>query len=327
MYISLNNLGSLVLDLNGERLDVTFLREDGSTPDTFALVKGTVQGNVPPDVSMTNPQSGSSYTSPASITLSAVAADLGGSVSQVSFYNGPTLLGTVSGSSPYSLAWNNPPPGSHRLTARATDNNNATHISAPVFISVNTATIPAAPTALALGTVTSGSVSLNWTDNATSETGYQVERAPAGGGFTTIAALAANATAHVDTTVSPATAYDYRVRATNAAGNSDYSNTDSALTLAGPPPAAPSALVANAASTSQINLRWTDNASNETGFKIARSLNGTSFTQIATVGANVTTYSDAGLTRNKRYYYRVGANNANGDSAYSNVASARTPNK
>jgi hypothetical protein len=325
MYISLNNLGSLVLDLNGERLDVTFLREDGSTPDTFTLVKGIVQGNVPPDVSMTSPLSGSSYTSPTSIMLSANATDLGGSISLVSFYNGPTLLGTVSGSSPYSLTWNNPPPGSHRLTARATDNNNATHISAPVFITVNAATIPAAPTALAFGPVTSSSVSLNWTDNAANETGYQVERAPGGGGFTMIAALGANATTHVDTMVSPSTAYDYRVRATSAAGNSAYSNTASVTTPVGP--AAPSALVATAASTSQINLRWTDNASNETGFKITRSLNGTSFTQIATVGANATTYSDTGLARNKRYYYRVGATNANGDSAYSNVASAKTPNR
>lgn len=38
-FISLNNLGSLVLDIDGTRLDATFLRENGTTPDTFAIIK------------------------------------------------------------------------------------------------------------------------------------------------------------------------------------------------------------------------------------------------------------------------------------------------
>ncbi len=41
MFISLNNLGSLVLDINGSRLDATFLRETGAVADTFAIQKGT----------------------------------------------------------------------------------------------------------------------------------------------------------------------------------------------------------------------------------------------------------------------------------------------
>lgn len=40
MYISLNNLGSMVLDVNGNRLDAHFLRENGSTPDHFTILKG-----------------------------------------------------------------------------------------------------------------------------------------------------------------------------------------------------------------------------------------------------------------------------------------------
>jgi hypothetical protein len=38
-YISLLNLGSLVLDVNGARLDATFIRENGTTPDTFTIIK------------------------------------------------------------------------------------------------------------------------------------------------------------------------------------------------------------------------------------------------------------------------------------------------
>lgn len=87
------------------------------------------------------------------------------------------------------------------------------------------------------------------------------------------------------------------------------------------PPAAPSRLTAAAASRNQINLRWTDNSSNETDFHIERSPNGSSgWTQIATVGANVTTYNNSGLTCGTRYYYRVRAHR-HSDNRYSNYSS------
>jgi Repeat of unknown function (DUF5650)/Fibronectin type III domain len=92
----------------------------------------------------------------------------------------------------------------------------------------------------------------------------------------------------------------------------------------GQKPAAPTNLVATALSSSQIGLSWTDNANNETGFQVQRSTNGVNFTAIATLGANVTTYTDNGRTPATTYYYRVGAFNASGNSAFSNVASATT---
>jgi bacillopeptidase F len=92
------------------------------------------------------------------------------------------------------------------------------------------------------------------------------------------------------------------------------------------PPAAPTNLSASAVSNSQINLAWTDNANNEDGFKIERCSGNScsNFAEIATVGANVTSYSDSGLQPRTRYSYRVRAFNANSNSAYSNTASART---
>jgi len=90
------------------------------------------------------------------------------------------------------------------------------------------------------------------------------------------------------------------------------------------PPAAPTGLVATAASDTEINLTWTDNANNESGFEIERSPDGSTWALHATVGANTTSHSDTGLTPNTTYYYRVRATNASGDSAYSNVASATT---
>ncbi|GAB6067761.1 hypothetical protein JCM13664_10800 [Methylothermus subterraneus] len=88
-------------------------------------------------------------------------------------------------------------------------------------------------------------------------------------------------------------------------------------------PNAPSNLSASAQSES-IQLTWIDNASNESGFKIERSLDGQSFAQIATLGENATSFIDTGLTASTTYYYRVRAYNGVGDSAFSNIAQATT---
>ena len=55
--------------------------------------------------------------------------------------------------------------------------------------------------------------------------------------------------------------------------------------------------------------------------------NCTNFVEIAQVGANVTSFSNTGVTNNTEYRYRVRAFNANGNSAYSNIASAKTPRR
>ncbi|HVI72453.1 MAG TPA: metallophosphoesterase, partial [Pyrinomonadaceae bacterium] len=100
--------------------------------------------------------------------------------------------------------------------------------------------------------------------------------------------------------------------------------------VAGPAtPAAPTNLVATTFSTTQINLSWTDNSADESSFRIERCTGAgcTNFTQVAEVGANITTFANTGLTKNTTYTYRVRAFNAGGNSAYSNVASAKTLNK
>ena len=91
------------------------------------------------------------------------------------------------------------------------------------------------------------------------------------------------------------------------------------------PPAAPTNLSANAPACDQIDLAWTDNADNESGFKIERSTDGSNFGEIDTVGANVTGYSDTTVSENTTYWYRVRAYNGAGNSAYSNTAFDTTP--
>ncbi len=90
-------------------------------------------------------------------------------------------------------------------------------------------------------------------------------------------------------------------------------------------PAPPSSLSASTVSTTAIDLSWSDTSSNEDGFRVERKTgSGGTYAQIATTSPNVATYSDAGLTANTSYFYRVLAFNSDGDSAYSNEASSTT---
>ena len=137
--------------------------------------------------------------------------------------------------------------------------------------------------------------------------------------------MGANTTSYNNTGLTASTSYSYRVAATNGAGTSGYSNTASATTP-GTTPAAPSSLSASAVSASQINLTWSDNAANETGFVIERCQGAgcSNFASLTPVGANTTSYSNTGLTASTSYSYRVAATNGAGTSAYSNTASATT---
>jgi plastocyanin len=97
----------------------------------------TVQSaNVPPSVALTSPSNGASFSAPAMVTIQAAASDSDGSVTNVQFFDGATTLGHAS-SNPYSITANLAP-GSHTLTAVASDNLGATTASSDVVIKVLT---------------------------------------------------------------------------------------------------------------------------------------------------------------------------------------------
>jgi hypothetical protein len=187
--------------------------------------------------------------------------------------------------------------------------------------------LPAAPTGLTATPFNAAEIDLTWTDNSTNEAGFKIERCTGSGctNFVQIATVGANVKSYSNTGLSASTTYTYRVRAYNAGGDSDYSNIAFATTLT--PPAAPSNLKATAVSRSQINLAWNDNSNNEKTFAIERCRGATctNFALIANVAANKTSYSNTGLSRNTTYRYRIRAYNDAGYSAYSNIASAKTP--
>ncbi|UCE08214.1 MAG: fibronectin type III domain-containing protein, partial [bacterium] len=175
---------------------------------------------------------------------------------------------------------------------------------------------PAAPTSLAASTVSGSQINLTWQDKATNETGYKVERKTGSTGtWGEIASLGTNASSYSNTGLTDGTRYYYRVYAYNSAGNSGYSNEANDTT----PMNAPSNLIATAVSSSQINLNWQDNSGSESGYRIERKTGaGGTYSEITTLGANVTSYSNTGLSESTTYYYRVQGYNSLVTSTYSN---------
>ena len=132
---------------------------------------------------------------------------------------------------------------------------------------------PNPPSGLSATLVTAKQINLTWTDNSTTETGFKLERSINGVDFTALATVAANKQAYTDTTTLGGRICTYRVKAYNSTGDSLYSATVTVVTPA-TATEAPSSLAATVLSSSAIKLTWKDNATDEPGFIIERSLDG-----------------------------------------------------
>jgi fibronectin type 3 domain-containing protein len=179
---------------------------------------------------------------------------------------------------------------------------------------------PAAPASIT-ATPTNSRVTITWS-SAAGAASYNVKRGlSAAGPFTVVAT--ASTTSYTDAAVVNGTQYFYVVSASNVGGEGANSAVASARPEASP--IAPTTLKASAIASSRIDLSWADKSSNELGFKIERATSSAGpFTQIGTVGPNVRTFSNTGLSARTTYYYRVRAYHAVADSAYSNTASTTT---
>lgn len=219
MYVRVT-FGSLVVD-SAPNINVEFSQ-------AAYVPVGNASCNTAPSVSITSPSAGTTFQAGSDVEVEASASDSDGQVSRVDFYLDGNSLGTAT-SSPYRVTWQSVSPGSHTLTAAATDDAGATTWSAAVNVTVLMPP-PAAPSGLTATAVNSSGanksqVTLRWTDNADNEQTYFVERSlSAGGGFAVIATLGADAVTFTDSAVQSRTTYYYRVRAGNSTGYSGYSN-------------------------------------------------------------------------------------------------------
>ncbi len=183
-----------------------------------------------------------------------------------------------------------------------------------------------APSNLAAQIRSATQIRLTWTDNSNNETSFEVWRSDNGAPATRVGTVSRTAAQRVATRATVAyinaglragNTYAYYVRAVNA---TDASSPSNVVTVSFTAPAAPTNLNGTAVAVgtrASVTLTWTDNADNETGFTIQRSLNGgTTWSNVATLRANVTTYTQNLLLRGRTYDYRVRATNVLGSSAW-----------
>ena len=160
-----------------------------------------------------------------------------GNISLMEFYDGADKLGQLSAP---QVAWTLPAtcagPGIHTISAVATDSSNKkTTTFCAIF--VKSVGQPKDPMGLVANPLSSSQIQLAWVDTASNETGFRIERKIGSAGtYAQIATVAANVVGHTDTGLSLGTPYYYRVRATNAAGDSNYSNEANASVAVGAVP-------------------------------------------------------------------------------------------
>ncbi|MEO0330223.1 MAG: alpha-amylase family glycosyl hydrolase, partial [Bacteroidota bacterium] len=204
-------------------------------------------------------------------------------------------------------------------TAEGKDSNGS-----DIFIRVSQSA-PTAPAELMAEVVSPTQVNISWSDSADNELGYVIARAEfTDGPFVTIASLSENSTSYADTELKDGTTYYYRVQATSAYDpDSEFSNVASAEL----PLAAPTNLRATVQGKREIALSWVDNSVSETGYVVERTRRGwwrkLRYRTIATVDADVNSYTDNRAIPGIKYYYRIEAIQNERSSEYSNEVTVR----
>jgi fibronectin type 3 domain-containing protein len=152
-------------------------------------------------------------------------------------------------------------------------------------------------------------VTLTWTDPNSTETAFRIERSVNGAAFQPLVTLGAN-TVTRSLGVTAGATYAYRIKASNAGGDSAFSAPASVSVLRAPVPA-----TGRAVSSTLVTLTWADPNPNDTAFKVERRVGAGAITQIAVVAASARTYNTL-TSPGTTYTYRVRAANASGDSSY-----------
>lgn len=294
----------------------------------FAATAGTSN---PPAASLTSPATGSNYAATANVSLVASAAANGGhALTTVEFLQAgvSTPVCTVhnpgAGTVSCSVTLTD---GAYAFSVRATDDAGQATTSQSVNLTVSNPPTVSITSPASGATVGAGSVTL--AANATAGTGRTVSSVTFKSGGATLCTAAQSPF----TCVWTAATGSYTLTAVATDNGSPAASTTSAsvqVTVTATPtvPAAPSGLSVAAISSSELDLTWTDNSTDETGFQVERAPDvagapGT-WTTVGTVGANVTHYADTGLAAATRYWFRVRATNAAGASSPTGAVSQTT---
>jgi len=170
----------------------------------------------------------------------------------------------------------------------------------------------------------SNSIYLFWSSGSGGSE-YVIERKVADGNFAVVATVSADTTSWYDTNLVPNVLYTYRIKYKSYDNESVYSNE---LTIANVFLEAPSNLTASVNANSEIELAWTDNSLDETGFEIWRyeyiNSSSSNYSLYSVVGQNVRSFTDKNVQAGIQYRYMVRAYDAERNiySGYSNAATA-----
>ncbi|MBI3410581.1 MAG: fibronectin type III domain-containing protein [Planctomycetes bacterium] len=191
--------------------------------------------------------------------------------------------------------------------------------------SPNASASPNAPSGLGATAASATSVNLNWTNTATNQTGFHLDRATDPGFTANLITenLPASPNTFTDTAtgLAPGSTFYYRLRAFNSAGDSGNSNVASVTIPLAPPK--PTNQVVTDVTTSEIDMSWQDNAGHAAdGYKILRAINHGSFTQVATLPPTSRTppstyeWADTNLSPGTYYEYHIVAYNVAGNNDF-----------
>ncbi|HUS26104.1 MAG TPA: DUF4082 domain-containing protein [Nevskiaceae bacterium] len=301
-------------------------KEAGTNPPQLVVTVSS-SPDTPPTGDTTAPTAPANLTavatSPTQVNLTWNASTDNIGVTKYTIYRGGTLLGEATGTSYLDSTATASTSYSYAVKAQDAAGNvsaasNTAQLTTPTPADT---TAPSAPGSLKATSTAATQVALGWnasTDNV-GVSKYLVYRGSTLLGQTT-------GTTFTDTTVTPSTAYNYTIKAQDAAGNtSTASNTLSVTTPAQADttaPTTPTGLQATAASPTQVNLNWT--ASND-NVGVARYLVYRGASLIAQV--TTTSYSDTTAIAGTSYSYTVRAQDAaNNNSPASSAATVTTPN-
>lgn len=182
---------------------------------------------------------------------------------------------------------------------------------------------PGAPTLTRTGQGNRARIVVTWPDASITETDFQVQRSTDGTTWAAVGTVAQPLTGNThgtrtftDPTSSASAAALYRVVARNTVGYGGAfpSRTVQSVSAAVGvnAPTAPTGLTASLQAGPGVRLAWTDTSSNESGFVVQRSTDGTTWTQVGTTAANVRTSTDTTAALGSTYSYRVASTNVAG---------------